>query len=76
MRGAPRSCPALYGSLYFVFARLLNETDPQATPSVQIENYELALKLPILDLLVDDIEPAMFRERLGEVMRNALAVLK
>ncbi len=68
--------PALYGPLFLLFARLLDDTDPQGTPSAQIESYEAALRAPILALLENPEDSGVFRERLGEIMQNALAVLR
>lgn len=68
--------PALYGPLYLLFRALLNDADPQAVPSQRINAYELALQRPLLELLDGSNQaPGVFRERLAELMRNAMAVL-
>ena len=69
------AAPALYGPLFFLFCTLLEQMDAQGIPTKRMESFTLALQGPILALLDSGDDSELFQVRLGEVMRNAIAVL-
>jgi phosphopentomutase len=67
--------PTLYGTLLLICESFAQEYDNQAIPMQRYESIMKTIQPPLLLLLEDQIDPAIFVGRLDDVF-NAFGVLK
>jgi hypothetical protein len=66
--------PSLYGSLIFMFGRLANEYDNQAIPHNRYELVMGVFQQPLLTILENNVDPAVFVNRLDNLFEVYFAL--
>ena len=61
--------PSLYGTLIYIFESFAQEYDNQGIPMARYELIIKSIQQPLLMLLQDENDPAVFVHRLDEVFR-------